>query len=909
MKRILPLALVSILAACGGGAESDPSIKFSPMPSNQFTAEDSEYLQQIELINGSGNVQFSANNLPAWASIDVGSGLISGTPLSEEDAITFSGISIIAIDGDRKATSNDFSITVTAVNDPPIINTQTLSFNEYQTGYIADLDLFDEESSYEQLNLSVSSDNDFVDIQVDKQNKIKIDFVDPLKLNVDGFKFILIVDDGELTTRKTISVIVSESDKMNAEISYIGKTIENQKFTILFDQPIPVNEISYLITGSNCTDKIQVSLDDFDTCLPLEKIDDNSDFSKLEFNIPDLENKTEYKIKVTKTILSSFSNPLTDELIFEFNSTPGLMITEIGGTQYSDDMRWFEIFNSSRSAINLNQYAVRTGAIEAFSCKAGACEYDENHMFELDGLVIQPGQYAVIRGQDWGFEYDNAERITYISSYETGKAYYPFWTDLGYIELIRKSDNHSEDYVVFGDWDEFDEYLSHDVNAWFGSSYPAYLYGDEGIYTSSLIRKPSMLDTDTALDWENVSFNTPGGPNDISENCVDDLDLDGLPDCTEKEGATYAGISLYELGARVNQRDIFIEVDYMDSVDEGVTPREEALQKVVDAFAVQGIAVHFDVGDLYDQAPGINHAKFDLGGGNKVDFSLGVTFDSLLNDNRMNFYDTKRSNMDYSRLPICHYMLMAYSQGADGSAGSGGVAELNGNDLIITLGNWGLNSNDLASTNSLINFQSITIMHELGHNLGLMHGGDSDVNYKPNYLSVMNYLYALNGLPTIGDNEGDRYYFEYNIATGTNVCGEVLMTNPFYGDYENFKIDFSSSASGTMNESLVNEVDGLNRVGSGPVDFDCDGFTWTYVFDLDVNFSNTIEELTNYNDWKGIDLEFQKYYSGNVSGPARNLNIRPLDLQLQDDVIGDDMGEVMREIKPPKTFFDMIRAY
>jgi hypothetical protein len=41
-------------------------------------------------------------------------------------------------------------------------------------------------------------------------------------------------------------------------------------------------------------------------------------------------------------------------------------------------------------------------------------------------------------------------------------------------------------------------------------------------------------------------------------------------------------------------------------------------------------------------------------------------------------------------------------------------------------------------------------MHELGHNLGLRHGGDEDSgddlegwkNNKPNYRSVMNYLYA-----------------------------------------------------------------------------------------------------------------------------------------------------------------------
>ena len=34
-------------------------------------------------------------------------------------------------------------------------------------------------------------------------------------------------------------------------------------------------------------------------------------------------------------------------------------------------------------------------------------------------------------------------------------------------------------------------------------------------------------------------------------------------------------------------------------------------------------------------------------------------------------------------------------------------------------------------------------MHELGHNLGLWHGGFEGCNYKPNYNSVMNYQYSF----------------------------------------------------------------------------------------------------------------------------------------------------------------------
>lgn len=65
---------------------------------------------------------------------------------------------------------------------------------------------------------------------------------------------------------------------------------------------------------------------------------------------------------------------------------------------------------------------------------------------------------------------------------------------------------------------------------------------------------------------------------------------------------------------------------------------------------------------------------------------------------------------------------------------------------MITLGEgWAINpSTDRSEGN--VDQQSGTFMHELGHSLGLTHGGNDHGHYKPNYLSVMNYAFQVSSL-------------------------------------------------------------------------------------------------------------------------------------------------------------------
>ena len=567
-------------------------------------------------------------------------------------------------------------------------------------------------------------------------------------------------------------------------------------------------------------------------------------------------------VVILKNSTGEESYPLNKDIFYK---VPDLVINEISSAYYTGSDRWFEIYNPKATAINLSNYTLKSRY------------YDGNNYgdfeFSFPSKVIPAGGYMVVRS-DYGPAYNTtlpaveSSEVMYLKDGAYKK--YPLWySDIGgYLELLK--DGKTVDFVSIKN-----TYTPTTIGAWNGSSVPAFTSNPDERY-KSIVRDINSSDSNRASDWVVRDFSTYAAINDVT--CNDDVDADGIPDCSERSGTKYAGMDLYAIGARENQKDIFIEVDYIDSTDggnrvedKGVVPQIEALQKVEDAFLNKGYHVHFDVGDLFAQdGATLNPAQMDLGGGNLLPYIQSLTLNNVIN--------YKPTNMQTQRKAIFHYMVFGTSQNSDGSAGSSGLAEILGNDLLITLGSWGLSDDTVSHKNSLINFQAATVMHEFGHNLGLLHGGDEGVNYKPNYLSIMNYLYQLNGLATIGDKEGDRYYHEI----GGN-CPNTAMVNPYYGEYGNFKIDYSDGTSTNIDEvNSVVEANGLGRTNSVPVDYNCNDVENNTLTNFNVNpgWDTSKTVLKDYNDWANINIVFAHTYSGNsgasLNKTANKVSISPL---------------------------------
>jgi hypothetical protein len=401
---------------------------------------------------------------------------------------------------------------------------------------------------------------------------------------------------------------------------------------------------------------------------------------------------------------------------------------------------------------------------------------------------------------------------------------------------------------------------------------------------------------------------------DLNDPCTSDInalgnaDGDAIPTCAEREGALFNGMDVFGWGARPDVFDIFVEADWMDTTDQGVIPQREALEMVKASFAKEGYALHFDVGDLFDQAPGINPANMDLGGGNVFPFTPGISIGTNF-DSRVSAVDVEAQNFTPGRDSLFYYMIFANSQNANGNSGSSGVAWINGTTSIITLGSWFLNRNTEESTNRLINYQAGTIMHEFGHNLGLRHGGNENTNYKPNYLSVMNYHYQLRGMPTIGATEGDRYFARY--FAGNANCGSwsvrTLVNSP-YKDFNNYMIDYSHGESVWIDERNVDEEAGHGHELSQGIDYNCNGSNTDFLTSYDVNRDNLIGILNDHDDWGS--LHFAHLSGGAASGLSENVNplIMPNAVAQQHaSPTAKRVLEVIHEEAPSKAFFNELR--
>ena len=384
-----------------------------------------------------------------------------------------------------------------------------------------------------------------------------------------------------------------------------------------------------------------------------------------------------------------------------------------------------------------------------------------------------------------------------------------------------------------------------------------------------------------------ISVTATGPSHSTSEFSMVDSDGDGLADTWETSGIDFdedGAIDLTLPDANPLHKDLYVEVDAMASV----VPKPGALQMVIDSFArapitnpdgITGITLHAALNEVIpDQlwlgdlnGNGVDALGEDRNANGKLDPGEDTNGNGVLDpgdpadqDPWVWFNNIKQNGvagvggfgdsveqradgpaMDARRLAY-RYALFAIDFARPRANGgtslkTSGIAEIGGNDFIVTLGKW-------ANT---VQEQAGTFMHELGHTLGLHHGGGDDLNNKPNYNSVMNYLWQT---------------------------PDAWMIDPS-GTSEWF-LNYSTTALPPLDENHLVEANGINgtpglkvEVGpqphpqdvleTGPVDWsqgdaDGDGIKNNDIDTggIDINSDGQFSVLNGFDDWSHIQYSF-----------------------------------------------------
>ncbi|MEV0585369.1 CARDB domain-containing protein [Nonomuraea sp. NPDC050310] len=402
-----------------------------------------------------------------------------------------------------------------------------------------------------------------------------------------------------------------------------------------------------------------------------------------------------------------------------------------------------------------------------------------------------------------------------------------------------------------------------------------------------------------------------------------DTDLDGIPDLVELSGIrNQAGTVLADLpalGADPCRKTVILQLDYMADVNPAT---QHSHQPKPGAITLAR--------DVLDRAPfpaanpcpyaGTHRAGIDLiylqGTQLAEQAQLGLDSNAYRN--------ARNANFPAELARYAHYGIFAHDlQGSPGTSGQCCEPNRDNNkDFIVTLGSWrtmcvadftrDYNGDDTlqttaagddVTTGTQIHVgdnrrcdttsahatdvqvltpgtgaadakvgtdqdQAGTILHELFHAMGLRHGGDNNDNFKPNYLSLMNYFFQTgipNSAPPLLVNQM-RDWKVGNVRLGLSGGGLAQLD-------ENRLNEAAGIGDGTdwtfwWTDNVANPASGFRPLrsgaGNGPLNWNDNATAGTNIpiidtatVPVDINAENGLTILRDHNDWPAVKFRAQ----------------------------------------------------
>jgi hypothetical protein len=279
-----------------------------------------------------------------------------------------------------------------------------------------------------------------------------------------------------------------------------------------------------------------------------------------------------------------------------------------------------------------------------------------------------------------------------------------------------------------------------------------------------------------------------GIPDEWKKNGVVINPKTGKPNPAECEGLLFCPnfLNLPAMGVSLDRPNVLIQMDWMQET--GGKKRNQqleqaAINRVIEAFNKDpvtypgatraGITLIVDNGPESTISPG-GKKWGELSRAKAIPWTEFFLTGSRAGFNSENFQKLLETNFTPTgRVPIFHYVAAVANLSAEGGCTSGltpNAGTKKGFGFIVSLGGqrkpgepcW---ENEVGSETQ----QTGTFMHELGHTLGLLHGGEDSINFKPNYPSVMNYLFQFPGVL-----RNEERVFDYSREPEPNVEEKTL---------------------------------------------------------------------------------------------------------------------------------------